>query len=342
VLAAFISTLAFAPIRCYLRRAVLVPRDPPKLLSIVIPMYNEEEVFPLLKEKLLAMRRDLTSDVEMILVDDGSADRTYELMHEWAAEDAGVKLIALSRNFGHQIAITAGMDASSGDAVVIMDADLQDPPSLIPDMIRSYCDGYDVVYGQRTEREGETWFKRATASMFYKLMRRFVDKRLPANTGDFRLMSRRVIEDLRRIREHDRFVRGIVAWVGFPQKALPYKRAGRAAGTTKYPFFKMLKLATNAVLSFSTLPLRIITWVGFLSVLASFGFIARTLYQYFANPQELVLGWASLAILISFFSGVILLSIGMLGIYVGKIHTEVQGRPLYLVRHSMNFPREPR
>jgi dolichol-phosphate mannosyltransferase len=321
---------------------VLVPRDPPRLLSIVIPMFNEEDVFPLLKEQLIAVKRDLACRVEIILVDDGSRDETYRLMFGWAQEDADIKLIALSRNFGHQIAITAGMDASSGDAVVIMDADLQDPPSLIPEMIRSYCEGYDVVYGQRTEREGETWFKLVTASLFYRLMRRFVDKRLPANTGDFRLVSKRVIEDLRRIREHDRFMRGLVAWVGFPQKALPYKRAGRAAGETKYPFTKMLKLATNAILSFSALPLKIITWIGFISVLVSFVFIGRTLWQYLFDPQSLVLGWASLAILISFFSGVILLSIGMLGIYVAKIHTEVQDRPLYMVRHSMNFDKEPR
>ena len=321
---------------------MLIARDAPKLLSLVIPMYNEEEVFPLLKAELTKLKREIGLPLEIILVDDGSADQTYRLMYEWAREDSGIKIIALSRNFGHQIAVTAGMDASTGDAVVIMDADLQDPPALVPDMVAHYKEGYDVVYGQRTEREGETWFKLATASMFYKLMRRFVDKRLPANTGDFRLVSRAVVEDLRRIREHDRFIRGLVAWVGYPQKALPYKRPGRAAGTTKYPFMKMLKFATNAILSFSALPLKIITWVGFLSVLVSFAFIGRTLYQYFFNSEALVLGWASLSILICFFSGVILLSIGMLGIYIAKIHTEVQGRPLYLIKHSANFERAPR
>jgi dolichol-phosphate mannosyltransferase len=209
-------------------------------------------------------------------------------------------------------------------------------------MVTAYCEGYDVVYGQRTEREGETWFKLVTASLFYKLMRRFVDKRLPANTGDFRLISKRVVEELRRIREHDRFMRGIVAWVGFPQKALPYKRDARAAGTTKYPLMKMLKLAATAILSFSSLPLQLITWVGSFSVLGSVAFILRTLYQYFFDPQALVLGWASLAILISFFSGVILISIGMLGIYVAKIHTMVQARPLYMIGRSSNFDKEPR
>lgn len=321
---------------------MLIARDRPKLLSIVIPMFNEEEVFPFLKEKLTETKAGLGLPVEVILVDDGSADRTYELMTTWAAEDRDIKIIALSRNFGHQLAITAGMDASAGDAVVVMDADLQDPPSLIPEMIAGYCEGYDVVYGQRLEREGETWFKRATASMFYKLMRRFVDKRLPANTGDFRLVSRRVIEDLRRIREHDRFIRGLVAWVGYPQKPVTFVRKGRVAGTTKYPFTKMLRFALNAIFAFSALPLKLITWVGFASMLLSLGLIARTLYYYFCDSQALVSGWASLSILVSFFSGTILLSIGMLGIYVAKIHNEIQGRPLYLIRHSVNFEKEPR
>lgn len=321
---------------------MLIAREAPRLLSIVIPMYNEEEVFPFLKQELTAIKGQLGCAVEIILVDDGSEDATYRLMYAWAQEDTDIKLIALSRNFGHQLAVTAGMDASSGDAVVIMDADLQDPPSLLPEMIASYCEGYDVVYGQRTEREGETWFKRASASMFYKLMRRFVDKRLPENTGDFRLVSRRVIEDMRRIREHDRFLRGLVAWVGYAQKPLPYVRPKRAAGSTKYPFMKMLKFALNAIMSFSALPLRMITWIGFASVLVSLVLIARTLYFYMFDRAELVTGWASLSVLISFFSGVILISIGVLGYYVAKIHNEVQDRPLYLVRHAVNFEKEPR
>jgi len=321
---------------------MLIARDRPKLLSIVIPMYNEEEVFPLLKRELMAREALLGCPVEIILVDDGSTDATYRLAYQWALEDSSVKTIALSRNFGHQTAISAGMDASSGDAVVIMDADLQDPPSQIPDMIAGYCEGYDVVYGQRAEREGETWFKRASASLFYKLMRRFVDERLPANTGDFRLVSRRVIEDLRRIREHDRFVRGLVAWVGYPQKALPYVRPARAAGKTKYPLVKMLRFAMHAILSFSALPLRLIAYAGFLSVLLSFVYLLRTLYQYFFHNEVLVVGWASLSVLVTFFSGVILMSLGLLGLYVAKIHVEVLGRPIYLVRHSTNFEKEPR
>src|SRR5215470_3348498 len=318
---------------------MLLPRESPALLSIVIPMYNEEQVLPLLRQQLSQLINELLCPVEVILVDDGSSDRTYALMHDWAREEPAIKLIALSRNFGHQIAITAGMDASSGDAVVIMDADLQDPPSLIPEMIRGYCEGYDVVYGQRTEREGETWFKRASAAVFYRLMRRLVDRRLPADTGDFRLVSRRVIEALRQVREHDRFVRGIVAWLGFAQRALPYRRPGRAAGTTKYPLTKMLRLALDAMVSFSNLPLRLITWFGAAAAAVSTVVLVRALWlDVVAGGAP---GWAEVAALVGWFGGAILFAIGVLGIYVFKIHTEVRGRPLYLVRHAVNIE-EPR
>jgi glycosyltransferase involved in cell wall biosynthesis len=317
---------------------MLLPRESPALLSIVIPMYNEEQVLPLLRQQLAQLINELLCRVEVILVDDGSTDRTYALMHEWALAEPAIKLIALSRNFGHQIAITAGMDASSGDAVVIMDADLQDPPALIPEMIRGYCEGYDVVYGQRTEREGETWFKRASAAVFYRLMRRLVDRRLPADAGDFRLVSRRVIEALRQVREHDRFVRGIVAWLGFAQRAVPYRRPGRAAGTTKYPLTKMLRLALDAMVSFSNLPLRLITWFGAAAAAVSTVVLVRALWlDVVAAP-----GWTEVAALVGWFGGAILFAIGVLGIYVFKIHTEVRGRPLYLVRHSLNLEREPR
>jgi dolichol-phosphate mannosyltransferase len=261
-------------------------------------------------------------------------------MHEWAQAEPAIKLIALSRNFGHQIAITAGMDASSGDAVVIMDADLQDPPSLIPEMIRGYCEGYDVVYGQRTEREGETWFKRVSAAAFYRVMRRLVDRRLPADTGDFRLVSRRVIEALRQVREHDRFVRGIIAWLGFAQRAVPSRRPGRAAGTTKYPLTKMLRLALDAMVSFSNLPLRLITWFG--AAVAAVSTVALIVVLWVDVRSGAALGWAEVAALVGWFGGATLFAIGVPGIYVYKIHTEVRGRPLYLVRHAVNLDREPR
>jgi glycosyltransferase involved in cell wall biosynthesis len=317
---------------------MLLPREAPALLSIVIPMYNEEQVLPLLREQLGQAIDELKCRVEVILVDDGSSDATYAMMNEWAAANPAIKLIALSRNFGHQIAITAGMDASAGDAVVIMDADLQDPPSLIPEMIRGYCEGYDVVYGQRTERAGETWFKRATAAVFYRVMRRLVDRRLPADAGDFRLVSRRVIEALRRVREHDRFVRGIVAWLGFAQLAMPYRRAGRAAGTTKYPLSKMLRLALDAMVSFSDLPLRLIAWSGAAVAAVSTVVLVRALWLVAGGAAA---GWPEVAALVGWFGGAILFAIGVLGIYLFKVHTEVRGRPLYLVRHAMNIE-EPR
>lgn len=303
-------------------------------------MYNEEQVLPLLRQHLTLMIHELLCRVEVILVDDGSSDHTYALMHAWALEDPAIKLIALSRNFGHQIAITAGMDASSGDAVVIMDADLQDPPSLIPEMIRGYCEGYDVVYGQRTEREGETWFKRVSAAAFYRVMRWLVDRRLPADAGDFRLVSRRVIEALRQVREHDRFVRGIVAWLGFAQRAVPYRRPGRAAGTTKYPLTKMLRLALDAMISFSNLPLRLITWFG--AAVAAVSTVALIGALWVDVRSRAALGWAEVAALVGWFGSAILFAIGVQGIYVYKIHTEVRGRPLYLVRHAVNLDREPR
>jgi dolichol-phosphate mannosyltransferase len=319
---------------------MLLPREAQALLSIVIPVYNEEQVLPLLRAQLTQLVDELLCRVEVILVDDGSTDQTYALLHAWAREAPAIKLIALSRNFGHQIAITAGMDASAGDAVVIMDADLQDPPSLVPEMIRGYCDGYDVVYGQRTERDGETWFKRATAAVFYRVMRRLVDRRLPADAGDFRLVSRRVIEALRRVREHDRFVRGIVAWLGFAQQALPYRRAGRAAGTTKYPLGKMLRLALDAMVSFSSLPLRLIAWCGAAAMAVSAVAGVCALWGAPGGAAGVV-DEAVVAALVGWFGGAILLAIGILGIYVFKIHTEVRGRPLYLVRHAVNLDREP-
>src|SRR5262245_5501250 len=316
---------------------MLIARDLPSLLSIVVPVYNEEHSLPLLREQLARLEDELLCAVEIILVDDGSVDHSYALLHDWALADRAVKVIALSRNFGHQLAITAGMDASSGDAVVIMDADLQDPPSLIPEMVRGYCDGYDVVYGQRTERDGETWFKRATAAVFYRAMRRLVDRRLPADAGDFRLVSRRVIEDLRRIREHDRFVRGIVAWMGFAQKALPYRRSGRVAGATKYPLRKMLRLALDAAVSFSDLPLRLVLWAGVASGAVSLALLVRALWS-----QAAGLDATGLAAVVGLFGGAILVAIGVVGIYIARIHTEVRGRPLYLVRHAVNLEREPR
>jgi dolichol-phosphate mannosyltransferase len=320
---------------------MLIDREMPKLLSVVIPMFNEEQVFPQLKAELDRVRPTWGCATEIVLVDDGSEDATFSLMHAWSEADPSVKSVALSRNFGHQIAVTAGLDAAQGDAVVIMDADLQDPPAVVGEMLRGYCTGYDVVYGQRTERRAETVFKRFTAKAFYWLMRTFVDARLPDSAGDFRLISRRVVEDLRHMGERDRFLRGMVAWVGYDQLAVPYARPARAAGETKYPFWKMVKFAVTAITAFSDAPLRLVTWLGIGSMGLSVLLILRTLLLYFFGSEPLVLGWASLSIMLCLFSGLILISLGMVGLYVGKIFVESQRRPLYLVRHACNVEGHP-
>lgn len=304
-------------------------------------MFNEEDVFPLLRERLSKLKSTWGCAVEILLVDDCSRDRTPALSMDWAQADRDIKVIRLSRNFGHQIATTAGLHFARGDAVVMLDADLQDPPELIGQMLRDYCDGYDVVYGQRIDREGETAFKLLTARFFYLLMRRLVVRNLPENTGDFRLMSRRVVDHLKRLREHDRFLRGLVTWMGYEQKALPYHRDARGAGQTKYTLLKMIHLATNAILSFSDLPLRMIIWLGMLTVGVSAALIVFVLYKYVTDPARFVPGYASLAIMISFFSGMILTALGMLGLYVGRIYTEVLSRPLFLVAETANLGAEP-
>ena len=262
-------------------------------------------------------------------------------MLEWARQSPSVKAIGLSRNFGHQTAVTAGLDASRGDAVVIMDADLQDPPELISEFLRGYAQGYDVVYGHRLEREKESVMKRATATAFYWVMKKFVDARLPSNVGDFRLMSRRVVDDLRKMNERDRFIRGLVAWVGYDQLAVDYVRPGRVAGETKYPMFKMVKFAVTAITTFSDAPLRLVLWCGMFSMGVAMALIVRTLYLHFFGDTPLVQGWASLTVIISFFSGLILLSIGAVGLYIGRIFSESQGRPLYLVKHAINIQGNP-
>jgi glycosyltransferase involved in cell wall biosynthesis len=320
---------------------MLIARNTPQLLSVVIPMFNEEQAFPHLQAALQEVRPTWGCANELVLVDDGSNDKTFALMHTWAEADPSVKAIALSRNFGHQIAVTAGLDAARGDAVVIMDADLQDPPAVVHEMLRGYRLGYDVVYGQRTERHDESLFKRFTARTFYWLMRTFVDARLPDNVGDFRLISRRVVEDLRRMGERDRFLRGMVSWVGYGQLAVTYARPGRVAGETKYPFWKMLKFAITAITAFSDAPLRLVTWLGIGSMGMSVVLILRTLWFHYFGDVPLVLGWASLTILLCLFSGLILVSLGLVGLYIGKIFVESQHRPLYLVRHARNVEGNP-
>jgi dolichol-phosphate mannosyltransferase len=315
---------------------ILQPRTSPGLLSLVIPCYNEEAILPLLRQDLGNFTPTLGMPVEIILVDDGSSDQTLPFLLKWAAEDQAVKIIVLARNFGHQNAATAGLTASQGDAVVLMDADLQDPLEVIHEMISKYCQGYDVVYGQRLSREGEGWFKLVTAWFFYRLMRAFVHPNLPADTGDFRLISRRCLLAVCSMHEVHRFLRGMIAWVGFLQVSVPYHRKPRAAGSTKYTFYKMLRFALNAVFSFTPLPLRISLLGGLIIA------ISGMLYGLYAAYHTLlyhdtVPGWTTQIIFTSVLGGSILVSNGILGEYVGRSFEELKGRPLYVVAHRINF-----
>jgi dolichol-phosphate mannosyltransferase len=308
-----------------------------RILSIVVPCYNEEQVIEETARRLGQLCSDLEDlEVEIIFVDDGSRDRTRSLLKTLAERDPRMKVIGLARNFGHQIAVTAGVDASSGDAVVIIDADLQDPPEVIPEMIAKWREGYDVVYGTRTDRPGESAFKLATARGFYRVLNRLSEVPIPYDTGDFRLISRNVVEALRAMPERDRFVRGMISWVGFNQIALPYKRAARFAGESKYPLRKMLHFAVDGILSFSTKPLQASVAMGMLCAsLALLGIIYALFFRLFTDAW--VPGWTALFIAVLFIGGVELISVGILGEYVGRIYHEIKHRPLYIVQEYSGF-----
>ena len=308
-----------------------------QLLSIVIPCFNEEEVIGETIRRLQAFCAGVQDlEVELIFVDDGSRDRTRELLRDFAQVDPRVKLLGFARNFGHQIAVSAGIDAASGDAVVLIDADLQDPPEVVHEMVAKWREGYDVVYGTRTERPGESAFKLATARGFYRLLNRLSDVPIPLDTGDFRLMSRRVVDTLKSMPERDRFVRGMVSWVGFRQTALPYRRALRFAGTSKYPLRKMLRFATDGILSFSIKPLQMSITMGLAAAALSMTGIAYALFlRIFTNVW--VEGWTALMIAVLFIGGVQLICVGILGEYVGRIYNEVKRRPLYVVQERIGL-----
>jgi glycosyltransferase involved in cell wall biosynthesis len=307
------------------------------LLSVVIPCMNEEEVLRDTNRRLVTVLEKAPVDFEIIYVDDGSTDSTPDLLRQLQAQDPHIRVVRFSRNFGHQIAITAGLEHASGDAVAIIDADLQDPPEVILEFLVKWLDGYDVVYGVRTERDGETAFKLWTAKFFYRFISRLSDTRIPLDTGDFRLLDRRVVDLLLSMPERDRFVRGMVSWLGFSQVAVPYRRAPRTAGTTKFSFFKMVRFALDGIFSFSILPLRLATWTGFAaSALAILGIIIVLLDTFFHVPG-MVKGWSSTVIAVLFIGGVQLICIGIIGEYVGRIYGESKRRPLYVVRERMGF-----
>jgi glycosyltransferase involved in cell wall biosynthesis len=301
--------------------------------SIIAPIYNELENIPELHRRVSDVMNSTNEPWELILVDDGSTDGSTDAIRKLAQEDDCVRPVIFARNFGHQIAITAGWDYARGDAVVIIDADLQDPPELILEMAKKWKDGYEVVYAVRKEREGESWFKLWTASLFYRLIYRITDVKIPLDTGDFRLMDRKVVDVLKHMRERHRFPRGMSAWVGFKQVGVEYKRAARKAGETKYPFRKMFRLALNAITSFSYFPLQVATFFGFAS--AGIAIIAipvvialRLAGSHFFEGQTTTL------ISVLFLGGVQLISLGILGEYVGRLYDEAKGRPLYIVREA--------
>jgi dolichol-phosphate mannosyltransferase len=308
------------------------------LLSIIVPLYNEEAVLPLLVSRLDALAAGLECEVEILLVDDGSRDRTLALAREVATRDRKYRVLSFSRNFGHQAAITAGLDFADGDAVVIMDADLQDPPEIIGRMIELYREGYDVVSAQRESREGDTAYKRWTASAFYWLMRRTVDERIMPEVADFRLLSRGAVHAIRQFREQHRFMRGLIAWLGLKETTVRFKRGPRAAGATKYPTMKMAAFAWTAITSFSGLPLRLGVLAGV--ALTGLGIVYFIYAAYRAVIADATVpGWTSLVFLQIFFSGAILLSIGLMGEYLARIYDESKRRPLYVLRDLINVPK---
>jgi dolichol-phosphate mannosyltransferase len=298
------------------------------LVSIVVPIYNEVETIDELCRRLHSSLSQI-NDYEIVAVDDASTDGSWELLRSQAARDLRIRVARLSRNFGHQIAISAGLDLARGDAVVVMDGDLQDPPEVIPSLLAKWREGYDVVYAVRTERGGEGWFKRASAAVFYRLLRVLAQVDIPAQAGDFRLLSRRAVDAIGAMPEQARFLRGMAAWIGFRQIAVPYRRDPRYAGATKYPIRRMLRLAADAVTSFSAAPLRLVSALGFTFVIFCGGYLVYVLYVHFLTDRT-VEGWTTVVVLILLIGGIQLLSLGIVGQYVARVFDEAKRRPLYL------------
>lgn len=309
-------------------------------LSVVVPIFNEAEGIPELYRRMSTVASRLSINYELIFVNDGSQDRSLDLLRVIQAKDPQVRVLSFSRNFGHQVAITAGMEYAQGEAVVVIDADLQDPPELIGPMLEKWREGYDVVYAVREKREGDTLFKRVTAALFYRLLRRITNVDIPLDTGDFRLMSRRSIEAMKLFSERNRFVRGLVSWIGFRQTGIKFIRAERYAGETKYPLKKMLRFALDGIVTFSFIPLQLATYFGFIAAGLSFLGILWVVYMRFFT-QETITGWASMMVILLFLGGVQLLTLGIIGEYIGRIYDEVKRRPLYLVEEVLGFDQGP-
>lgn len=311
--------------------------DSCRSLSVVVPVFNESEVLPEFHRRLCAVLAALDMHCRIIYVNDGSSDGSAEVIEAFDARPASVQLVDLSRNFGKEIALTAGLDHADSDAVVVIDADLQDPPELIPEFVRHWLDGYDVVYARRTQRDGEGAFKRATAYLFYRVIQKMSRVAIPADTGDFRLLSRRAVDAIKQLREQHRFMKGLFAWIGYPQKAVPYRRAGRFAGNTKWNYWKLWNFALEGITSFTGGPLKIATYVGLGSALGALAygayFAVRTLI--YGNP---VPGYPSLVVIVLFLGGIQLLSIGIIGEYLARMFDETKKRPLYFLKSGRGAP----
>lgn len=309
-----------------------------KKISIVIPMYNEEEVA---MTSYLRIRKVIETlkqyDYEMILINDGSDDKTLEILQKVAQENEKVKILSFTRNFGHQAAVTAGLRYVTGEAIVIIDADLQDPPELLPEMIQLWEQGNEVIYGQRKIRKGESAFKLLTAKMFYNTLNALSDVEIPKDTGDFRLVDRKVVDVVNNLQEHNKFLRGLFSWVGFKQKAYLYERQERQAGKTKYPFRKMWKLASDGIISFSTKPLKLVGGLGILTIILSILILIYSLVSYAFDLNNLTAGWTSIMVAITLFSGVQLLSIWIISEYIGRIYDETRNRPQYIIDKKINI-----
>jgi glycosyltransferase involved in cell wall biosynthesis len=303
------------------------------IYSVVAPIYNEIDNLPELYSRVREVMESSGEPWELVLVDDGSTDGSTDKIRELADADKRVRPVIFARNFGHQIAVTAGLDYARGDAIVIIDADLQDPPEVILELAEKWREGYEVVYAVRAEREGESWFKKFTAAVFYRIIFRITDVKIPLDTGDFRLLDRKVVNVMNSMRERHRFLRGMAAWVGFKQIGVEYKRAARYSGETKYPFKKMLRLALNAVTSFSYFPLQVATYIGFVAAGIAILAIPVVIYMRMTGSQAFF-GQATTLISVLFLGGVQLISLGILGEYIGRLYDEAKGRPLYIVREG--------
>lgn len=309
-----------------------------KKLSIVIPMYCEEEVAQECYNRITTVCKSIENyEYEILFINDGSKDKTLEIIERIANDDKSVKVISFSRNFGHQCAVTAGLKYVSGDAIVIIDSDLQDPPELIPEMLKLWEQGNEVIYGKRKKRDGESKFKLLTASMFYKTLNALSDVDIPKDTGDFRLVDKKVVAIINSLPEHNKFLRGLFSWVGYKQYAFEYERKERFAGKTKYPLKKMLKLAADGIISLSTKPLKLLGGLGILSIFISFVILIYAILSFIFSWNNITAGWTSIMVAITFFAGVQLLSIWMISEYIGRIYDETKQRPQYIIDKTINI-----